>query len=66
MKSIWLERVKDSIADRGKYLLGLQNSTRRETNIEKLCVALLSEKGEASGTALAREVVLHYKKMTDS
>ncbi len=66
MKSLWLERVKESVADRGRELLGLRGNAKPAANIENLCLALLSEKGEASGTALAREVVLHYESMTES
>ena len=65
MKSFWLKRVKDSVADRGRELLGLRETSKSATNIEVLCLALLSEKGEASGTALAREVVNHYQAMTN-
>jgi len=63
MKSIWLGRVIDSVADRGRDLLRLGVNSKAAGNIEKLCFALLSEKGEASGTALAREVVTHYRGM---
>jgi len=63
MKSIWLGRVIDSVADRGRDLLRLGVNSKAAGNIEKLCFALLSEKGEASGTALAREVVTHYQGM---
>ena len=66
MKSLWLEHVIDSVADRGRELLNLRTSGKPATNIERLCRALLSEKGEAAGTALAREVVLAYKDMNDS
>jgi len=66
VKSLWLERVKDSVADRGRELLGLRGNAKPSTDIEDLCLALLSEKGEASGTALAREVVLLYERMTES
>lgn len=63
MKSLWLERVIDSVADRGRELLNLRNNGRSTASIQKLCSALLSEKGEASGTALAREVIINYQNM---
>ncbi len=66
MKSLWLEHVIDSVADRGRELLNQRTSDKSTANIEKLCLALLSEKGEAAGTALAREVVLAYKDMNDT
>jgi len=64
MKSFWFGRVRESVADRGRELLRLRGNARSAPGIEKLCLALLSEKGEASGTALAREVVNHYQEMT--
>jgi len=66
MKSLWLEKVIDSVADRGRELLRLRGNNKSASGIEKLCLALLSEKGEASGTALARELVIQYKGMTGS
>lgn len=63
MKSLWLDRVIDSVADRGRELLNLRSNGRSTTNMRRLCLALLSEKGEASGTALAREVIINYKYM---
>jgi malonyl-CoA decarboxylase len=64
MKSLWLERVIDSVADRGRDLLSLRGNDKSASGVEKLCLALLSEKGEASGTALARELVIQYEGMT--
>jgi len=66
MKSLWLERVIDSVADRGRELLRLSGNNKSGASIEKLALALLSEKGEASGTALARELVICYEGLTDS
>jgi len=65
VKSLWLEHVIDSVADRGRELLNLGTNDRESSTVEKLCHALLSEKGEASGTALAREVVQTYANMAD-
>ena len=65
MKSLWLDRVIDSVADRGRELLNLRNNGKSSTSMERLCFALLSEKGEASGTALAREVIIDYSNMED-
>ena len=66
MKSLWLERVIDSVADRGRELSRLRGNNKSGASVGKLCRALLSEKGEASGTALARELVIQYKAMTDT
>ena len=65
VKSLWLEHVIDSVADRGRDLLNLRTNGKAAANVEKLCRALLSEKGEASGTALAREVVQTYSGMNE-
>lgn len=60
MKSLWLEKVIDSVADRGRELLKLRANDASPRNIENLCRSLISQKGEASGTALAREVITEY------
>ena len=51
-------RVLNSIADRGRELL-----TRRvkAASLEELCQDLLSQRGEAIGTALARDLVDGYR-----
>jgi malonyl-CoA decarboxylase len=63
LKSIWLDKVIDSVADRGRDMLRLRANNKGPSSTERLCRALLSEKGEASGTALARELVIHYEAM---
>jgi malonyl-CoA decarboxylase len=62
MRSIWLEKVIDSVADRGRELLGIRGD-RSPSGLENLCNALLTQKGEASGTALAREILRHYEQL---
>ncbi len=52
-----------SIADAGRDLLRLRN---RRRSIEILCRDLLSTRGEASGTALAREVVEGWLAMDET
>ena len=57
----WFDRFLERIADRGRELLGLrQDGTDR---VGELCRALLSGRGEASGTALSREVLRVYQTM---
>lgn len=51
--------VLNSIADRGRELFG---HTKAGT-LDELCHDLLSERGEAIGTALAREVVDRYRSL---
>jgi len=63
MRSIWLEKVIDSVADRGRELLGMRGDPA-PSDLENLCNALLTQKGEASGTALAREILRHYQQLS--
>ena len=58
MGARWLEKLWDSVADRGRDLLHLPGGQARANDLEALCRALLEGAGEASGTALAREVRL--------
>ena len=52
----------DSIADRGRAFL---NSPARST-LEKLCEDLVSERGEASGMAIAVEIISRYAAFSDA
>lgn len=65
MSNHWLQNVIDSIADRGRELLGLDNIENEGTDIHSLCQQLLSGSGEASGIALSQEILHHYSKMTE-
>ncbi len=56
MRSSWLERIWDSVADRGRELLHLPGDGVQPADLGALCQRLLEGAGEASGTALAREV----------
>ena len=60
-----LERVLHSIADAGRDLLNSrpEDRIRDRGSIGALCHDLLSQKGEALGTALAREVVWAYERL---
>jgi hypothetical protein len=60
MRSVWLDKVIDSVADRGRDLVGIR-SDRAPSSLESMCNALLAHKGEASGTALARETLRNYR-----
>ena len=55
----WLERLWSSIADRGRAhadVLQPQAASVGLTRVKELAHALLSERGEASGAAIAREL----------
>lgn len=56
-----------SIADRGRALLGRSRpmSGGSPADLGALCDALLSRRGEASGVALAREVLARYSGLDD-
>jgi malonyl-CoA decarboxylase len=55
-----MRRVLSSIADRGRTFLGSVSCAP----IEQLCQDLVSERGEASGTAIAREITDRYRELT--
>lgn len=63
MKPYWFERFLERIADRGRELLRLEPDSARLSHVGELCRALLSGVGEASGTALSREVLRIYETM---
>ena len=64
MASAFFSDLLASITDRGRSLLGLaeaeQDPARRAASLVDLCEQLLSGRGEASGAALAREVLDRY------
>jgi malonyl-CoA decarboxylase len=53
-------RALNSIADRGRTLLASVSCAP----IEQLCHDLVTERGEASGTAIAREITDRYRELT--
>src|SRR6266481_2583024 len=58
-----------SISERGRTLLrrGGSSDTREDaSDLVELCEALLSGRGEASGTAMAREVLDRYHDLDDA
>jgi malonyl-CoA decarboxylase len=63
MKRYWLEKFLDRIADRGRDLLHLLTEGAAVPRLGSLCRALLSGVGEATGTALSREVLRVYERM---
>lgn len=60
-----LSHLWDSIADRGREILAARKQAGEAADVERLCRDLLSERGEAAGTALARELVEKYEAMPD-
>ncbi len=60
-----LSKLWHSVADRGREILARRRDEREVRSIGNLCRDLLSERGEASGVALARELVEHYQGMDE-
>ena len=63
MGTRFFQKTLDNIADRSRHLLdwnGRKGSTKPTETIENLSHALLSGRGEASGVALARQVLDVY------
>src|SRR5882762_2604747 len=58
-----------SISERGRTLLrraGSSDIKHNASDLIELCEALLSGRGEASGTAMAREVLDHYRNLDEA
>jgi len=60
MMQRWWQRALVSIADRGRDLLKLSGRTEGFQSVGPLCHRLLVNRGEASGIALAREILERY------
>jgi malonyl-CoA decarboxylase len=63
MPRIWMSQMFDAIADLGRQYLRGPAAVSKVEAAGDLCTDLLSEHGEASGTALAREVIEIYGAM---
>ena len=67
MNPTFFSELLTSIADRGRSLLGLRedqgDSSQRAAGLAELCEALLSGRGEASGVAIAHEVLDRYAQL---
>ncbi|WP_169569600.1 malonyl-CoA decarboxylase [Sneathiella limimaris] len=57
MRQTFVSQILNSIADAGRDLLDRGNGKSRSHSMEGLCRDLLTQRGEASGMALAREIV---------
>jgi malonyl-CoA decarboxylase len=69
MSNAFFSDLLTSITERGRNLLGLENAQidpqTRVSDLVGLCEKLLSGRGEASGTALAREVLDRYAQLDE-
>jgi len=64
MASAFFSDLLATISERGRLLLRRTDPTDQKPDADdliELCEALLSGRGEASGTAMAREVLDHYQ-----
>ncbi len=69
MSTSYFSDMLASIADRGRALIDRTRERRapseqRSANLVDLCEQLLSGRGEASGVALARDLLNHYAELT--
>jgi malonyl-CoA decarboxylase len=68
MNASFFGELLQTIADRGRSLIDRRRDRRgpeaRSETLVQLCDALLSGRGEASGVALAREILGHYEELT--
>ncbi|MDH3745826.1 MAG: malonyl-CoA decarboxylase [Acidobacteriota bacterium] len=56
-----LSKIWESVADRGREIVAARRGARLWRDLEHLCRDLLAEPGEASASAMAREVVERYE-----
>ncbi len=69
MNALFFGELLQTIADRGRALLERTRARRaggeaRSADFVELCEELLSGRGEASGVALAREILTRYSELT--
>lgn len=63
MLSGWMDQMFKTISDLGRSYLEFPNKKYSVKSMNQLCQALLQRKGEASGTALAKDVVDSFHRM---
>jgi malonyl-CoA decarboxylase len=69
MNNAFFSDLLASISERGRTLLrrgGSSNGRQDASDLVELCEALLSGRGEASGTAMAREVLDRYRHLDEA
>jgi len=69
VNSTFFGELLQSIAERGRALIDRtrerrESAEQRSATLVELCDELLSGRGEASGVALAREILTHYGELT--
>src|SRR3979490_3278848 len=69
MNNAFFSDLLASISERGRTLLrraGSLDAKQDASDLAELCEALLSGRGEASGTAMAREVLDRYQQLDEA
>jgi len=66
MRQTFVTQILNSIADAGRDLLDRGPGKSRSHTIEGVCRDLLTQRGEASGMALAREIIDLWQEMNGS
>ena len=64
LNTLFFGELLQSIADRGRALIRREPARGRSDGLAELCEALLSGRGEASGVALANEILSNYAALT--
>jgi len=60
---MWMSQMLDVIVDMGRHYLDSPGKRHSFDYVQEMCQTLLDRKGEASGTALAKEIINSYDKM---
>lgn len=66
MRRQWLERLMETVADRGRELLHMQAGKSDGNSMEEWCRKLLDGHGEASSIAIARDILQTYSRSGDA
>ena len=70
MDSAFFSDLMASIAERGRSVLKLtawpRDAANRADSLADMCAALLTGRGEASGLALASEILARYRALSDA
>ncbi len=66
MRKQWLERLFETVADRGRELLHVQAGKEYGDTVGSWCQKLLIGRGEASSIAIARDILQYYAGLDDS
>ena len=66
MGRVWVRSMFDAVADLGRQYLERTTKASRVEDAAERCQDLMSPHGEASGTALAQEIVALFRAMDEN